>query len=103
VAGSVGPTTKSLSLTGGATFDQLVDHFRIQGIGLLDGGVDLFLVETAQDSLNIKAALIGLDRAMAEAGRRVPVSVSATIELMGTTWGGRGSRPSIILSNRETC
>ena len=64
VAGSVGPTTKSLSLTGGATFDQLVDHFRIQGIGLLDGGVDLFLVETAQDSLNIKAALIGLDRAM---------------------------------------
>jgi 5-methyltetrahydrofolate--homocysteine methyltransferase len=90
VAGSVGPTTKSLSLTGGATFDQLVDHFRIQGIGLLDGGVDLFLVETAQDSLNIKAALIGLDRAMGEAGRRVPVSVSATIELMGTTLGGQG-------------
>ena len=90
VAGSVGPTTKSLSLTGGATFDQLVDNFRIQGIGLLEGGVDLFLVETAQDSLNIKAALIGLDRAMAEAGRRVPVSVSATIELMGTTLGGQG-------------
>jgi 5-methyltetrahydrofolate--homocysteine methyltransferase len=90
VAGSVGPTTKSLSLTGGVTFDQLVDTFRVQGIGLLEGGVDLFLVETAQDSLNIKAALIGLDRAMAEAGRRVPVSVSATIELMGTTLGGQG-------------
>jgi 5-methyltetrahydrofolate--homocysteine methyltransferase len=90
VAGSVGPTTKSLSLTGGATFDELVNNFRIQGIGLLEGGVDLFLVETAQDSLNIKAALIGLDRAMAEAGRRVPVSVSATIELMGSTLGGQG-------------
>ncbi|MBL8024720.1 MAG: methionine synthase [Elusimicrobia bacterium] len=90
VAGSVGPTTKSLSLTGGATFEELVDNFRVQGIGLLEGGVDLFLVETAQDSLNIKAALIGLDRAMAEAGRRVPVSVSATIELMGSTLGGQG-------------
>jgi 5-methyltetrahydrofolate--homocysteine methyltransferase len=90
VAGSVGPTTKSLSLTGGATFDELVNNFRIQGIGLLEGGVDLFLVETAQDSLNVKAALIGLDRAMAEAGRRVPVSVSATIELMGSTLGGQG-------------
>jgi 5-methyltetrahydrofolate--homocysteine methyltransferase len=90
VAGSVGPTTKSLFVTGGATFDQLVENFQVQGRGLLDGGVDLFLVETCQDSLNIKAALIGLDRAMADAGRTVPVSVSATIEMMGTTLAGQG-------------
>jgi 5-methyltetrahydrofolate--homocysteine methyltransferase len=66
VAGSVGPTTKSLSLTGGATFDQLVDQLsEFKGSVCSMGGIDLFLVETAQDSLNIKAALIGLDRAMA--------------------------------------
>ncbi|MBK9430235.1 MAG: methionine synthase [Elusimicrobia bacterium] len=90
VAGSVGPTTKSLFVTGGVTFDALVETFHVQARGLLAGGVDLFLVETAQDSLNIKAALIGLDRAMAECGRRVPVSVSATVELMGTTLAGQG-------------
>lgn len=90
VAGSVGPTTKSLFVTGGATFDELVDTFVVQARGLLAGGIDFFLVETAQDSLNIKATLIGLDRAMAEVGRRVPVSVSATVELMGTTLGGQG-------------
>jgi 5-methyltetrahydrofolate--homocysteine methyltransferase len=90
VAGSVGPTTKSLFVTGGTTFDQLVDNFALQGRGLLEGGVDLYLVETCQDTLNIKAALIGLDRAMAEGGRQVPVMVSATIETMGTMLAGQG-------------
>jgi len=90
VAGSIGPTTKSLFVTGGTTFDELVNHFMVQARGLLAGGVDLFLVETAQDSLNVKAALIGLDQAMAESGRWVPVSVSATVEAMGTTLAGQG-------------
>jgi 5-methyltetrahydrofolate--homocysteine methyltransferase len=90
VAGSIGPTTKSLFVTGGATFDQLVATFEEQARGLLEGGADLLLVETCQDSLNIKAALIGIEAAFAAVGRSVPVSVSVTIEPMGTTLGGQG-------------
>ncbi len=90
VAGSMGPTTKTLFVTGGVTFDGLIDTFEIQARGLIEGGVDLLLVETAQDTLNIKAALIGIDKAMAATGEKVPVMVSGTIEPMGTTLAGQG-------------
>lgn len=90
MAGSVcGAHHKILVINGRRHVRSSRGQFSIEGIGLLEGGVDLFLVETAQDSLNIKAALIGLDRAMAETGRRVPVSVSATIELMDDIGGAR--------------
>src|SRR5574341_1585262 len=62
VAGSMGPTTKTISVTGGVTFDQLVDSFMVQAEGLIEGGVDLLLLETAQDTLNLKAAAIGIAR-----------------------------------------
>ncbi len=90
VAGSMGPTTKSYFVTRNVTFETLVDSFKIQALGLLEGGVDLLLVETAQDTINVKAALIGIDQAFAEAGKTVPVSVSCTIELMGTMLAGQG-------------
>ncbi|MEO5657813.1 MAG: methionine synthase [Nitrospiria bacterium] len=90
VAGSMGPTTKTITVTGGVTFDQLVDSFAAQAAGLIDGGVDLLLLETAQDTLNLKAAAIGIARAQAEAGRRVPLMVSGTIEPMGTMLAGQG-------------
>jgi 5-methyltetrahydrofolate--homocysteine methyltransferase len=90
VAGSIGPTTKSYFVTRNVTFDQLVDTFRVQALGLIEGGADLLLVETCQDTINIKAALIGIDRAFAETSRRLPVSVSATIEVMGTMLAGQG-------------
>ncbi|MCG3199181.1 MAG: methionine synthase [Candidatus Omnitrophica bacterium] len=90
VAGSMGPTTKPLSVTGGATFDQLADSFGLQAKGLIDGGVDTLLLETAQDTLNIKAAIFGCHRAMREAGVRLPIMVSATIEPMGTMLAGQG-------------
>ncbi|HRY30616.1 MAG TPA: homocysteine S-methyltransferase family protein, partial [Elusimicrobiota bacterium] len=89
VAGSMGPTTKSLSVTGGVTFDSLAEAFAEQARGLLDGGVDMLLIETAQDTLNIKAALVGVDAAFASTGHKVPVSVSATIELMGSMLAGQ--------------
>ena len=89
VAGSIGPTNKSLSVTGGATFDQLVDAFRVQAAGLIEGGSDLLLIETSQDPLNVKAALDGADRAFAETGVTLPVAVQATIEAMGTLLAGQ--------------
>lgn len=89
VAGSMGPTTKAISLTGGATFDELVDSFYIQAKGLADGGADLFLVETAQDTLNLKAALIAILKLEEERGIRIPYMVSGTIEPMGTMLAGQ--------------
>src|SRR5207245_2311927 len=60
-----------------------------QVLGLLEGGVDLLLIETAQDTLNLKATMLGARRAMREAGVTVPVMISGTIEAMGTTLGGQ--------------
>lgn len=89
VAGSMGPTTKSLSLTGGVTFDELEEAYYRQAIALMDGGVDTLLVETAQDTLNVKAAGAGIQRAFAEKGQELPVMISGTIEPMGTTLAGQ--------------
>lgn len=89
VAGSMGPTTKSLSVTGGTTFDELTESYFVQARGLLNGGVDLLLIETAQDMLNVKAASLGIRKAFEAVGREVPIIVSGTIEPMGTTLGGQ--------------
>ncbi|WP_400164021.1 methionine synthase [Brevibacillus sp. TJ4] len=89
VAGSMGPTTKTLSLTGGVTFDELVESYYRQTKGLMLGGVDVLLLETAQDTLNVKAAGIGIRQAFAELGSELPVMLSGTIEPMGTTLAGQ--------------
>ncbi len=89
VAGSMGPTTKAVSVTGGVTFADLVAAFREQAAALLEGGVDALLVETAQDTRNVKAALIGIQEAFEEAGAQVPIMVSGTIEQMGTMLAGQ--------------
>ncbi|KAB0664086.1 methionine synthase [Oryzomonas japonica] len=91
VAGSMGPTTRTISVTGGVTFAQLVEAFRVQALGLLAGGVDLLLLETAQDTLNIKAGAEGIRRAFGEQGRRVPLMISGTIEASGTMLAGQGA------------
>ena len=89
VAGSMGPTTRSISVTANVTFDELVEHFRVQARGLITGGVDVLLVETSQDALNIKAALEGIDRANADLETGVPAAVQCTIETMGTLLAGQ--------------
>ncbi|MGR3764014.1 methionine synthase [Rossellomorea sp. NS-SX7] len=89
VAGSMGPTTKTLSVTGGISFDELAENYRIQAKGLLDGGVDVLLLETSQDALNVKAANLGIRAACEESGREVPILLSGTIEPMGTTLAGQ--------------
>ncbi len=90
VAASMGPTTRTISVTGGVTFAQLVKAFRGQTLGLLAGGVDLLLLETAQDTLNLKAAAEGIRLAFAESGQRVPLMISGTIEPTGTMLAGQG-------------
>jgi 5-methyltetrahydrofolate--homocysteine methyltransferase len=82
VAGNLGPGTKMPSL-GHIPFAQLRDAYEEEARGLLDGGVDLLLVETQYDLLGAKAAMIGCRRAMAAAGRAVPLQVQVTIELTG--------------------
>ncbi|MCZ0755357.1 methionine synthase [Anoxybacillus sp. J5B_2022] len=89
VAGSMGPTTKTLSVTGGTTFAQLVAAYEEQARGLLIGGVDLLLLETCQDTLNVKAGFIGISEAFKKLGKRVPIMISGTIEPMGTTLAGQ--------------
>jgi 5-methyltetrahydrofolate--homocysteine methyltransferase len=91
VAGSMGPTTKAISVTGGITFAELVWTFREQARGLLEGGADLLIIETCQDTRNTKAALIAVEEAFAEAGDRRPVVVSGTIETSGTMLGGQAA------------
>jgi 5-methyltetrahydrofolate--homocysteine methyltransferase len=83
VAGSMGPTTK-LPTLGHIDFDTMKASFREQAAGLLAGDVDLFIVETCQDVLQIKAALQGIEEAFAVAGERRPLMVSVTMETTGT-------------------
>lgn len=89
VAGSMGPTTKTLSVTGGTTFDALAASYEEQAIGLIDGGVDLLLLETSQDMLNVKAGFVGIERAFEKTGKTLPLFISGTIEPMGTTLAGQ--------------
>jgi 5-methyltetrahydrofolate--homocysteine methyltransferase len=89
VAGSIGPTTKAISVTGGITFQELIDNFQIQAKGLMEGGSDYLLIETSQDTRNVKAAIIGCENAFEELGYKLPIAVSGTIEPMGTMLAGQ--------------
>ncbi|MBI5549463.1 MAG: methionine synthase [Deltaproteobacteria bacterium] len=89
VAGSIGPTTKAMSVTGGVSFPDLVEHYLVQMRGLHEGGVDYLLVETSQDTRNVKAALVAAERLFEEGRERIPVAVSGTIEAMGTMLAGQ--------------
>src|SRR6266852_4716595 len=90
VLGAMGPGTRTITVTGGVTFDQVLDAYYRQARALILGGVDTLLLETCQDTLNVKAAAIGVRRAMAEAGQPLPLMVSGTIEPMGTMLAGQG-------------
>lgn len=83
VLGSVGPGTKLPSL-GHEKFSVLRDAYQKQAVGLLNGGVDAILIETAQDLLQAKSAVIGSKRAMKALDIQVPIIVSVTIETTGT-------------------
>jgi len=87
VAGSIGPTGMLPSsddpTLSAVTFAELLDDYYQQAKALVEGGVDLLLVETAQDILEVKAALAGFERLFAETGRRVPVQAQVTLDTSG--------------------
>src|SRR5881296_254329 len=89
VAGSMGPTTKAITVTGGVTFNELSEAYYVQAKGLVEGGVDLLLVETSQDTRNIKAAILAIRKLSREIGSDVPFIISVTIEPMGTMLAGQ--------------
>jgi len=91
VAGSMGPTTKAITVTGGVTFDQLRDAYYEEARALAEGGADLLALETCQDARNVKAGLLALDRLFRELGRKLPVILSGTIEPMGTMLAGQSA------------
>jgi 5-methyltetrahydrofolate--homocysteine methyltransferase len=96
VCGSMGPTTKAISVTGGVTFEELQEHYRVQALGLMAGGVDYLLLETCQDTRNIKAGLLAIESGFDEAGWRLPVAVSVTIEATGTMLAGQDAEALAI-------
>lgn len=98
VAGAIGPMGKTLSMSRDVnnpaardvTFDQVAEAYYEQVRGLMDGGVDLLLVETVFDTLNCKAALFAIDRYFVETGHHVPLMISGTItDLSGRTLSGQ--------------
>src|SRR5205823_5251065 len=84
VAGAMGPTTKAISVTGGVTFEELRQTFLEQARGLIDGGADLLLLETCQDTRNIKAGVLAIQELSRVLGLPIPLMISVTIEPMGT-------------------
>ncbi|GER89222.1 methionine synthase [Dictyobacter vulcani] len=87
VAGSVGPTGMLPSsddpLLSNITYQQLVAIFREQGTSLLQGGIDVFLIETSQDILEVRATITGLRQAMKEVGREVPIQAQVSLDTSG--------------------
>ena len=83
VAGSMGPTTKLPSL-GHISFDDMADSYTEQAVALIEGGVDVLLLETCQDILQAKAGLVGIFDALKQTGKNIPVQVQVTLEATGT-------------------
>lgn len=105
VAGSMGPTNKTASLSPDVndpgyraiTFEELKTAYYQQAKALMEGGVDLFLVETVFDTLNAKAALMALDELFTEVGKQYPIMVSGTItDASGRTLSGQTTEAFLI-------
>ncbi|MDG2440150.1 MAG: homocysteine S-methyltransferase family protein, partial [Crocinitomicaceae bacterium] len=105
VAGSMGPTNRTASISPDVndpgfraiTFEELVVAYKQQALALLEGGVDLLLVETVFDTLNAKAALFAIEEAFDEFGSKVPIMVSGTItDQSGRTLTGQTTDAFLI-------
>jgi 5-methyltetrahydrofolate--homocysteine methyltransferase len=94
VAGSIGPTAKQMAISTrvddpawrGVSFDEMVDSYHEQVAALADSGVDLLLVETVIDTLNLKACLFAIEKCFEASGRRLPVIASGTFDKGGVTF-----------------
>ncbi len=96
VLGSVGPTTRLVSL-GHITFDDLLANYEEQIGGLIDGGADGILIETCQDILQVKCATIAANRAAQKRDLRVPILVQVTVETTGTLLVGTDIAGALVV------
>lgn len=105
VAGSMGPTNRTASISPdvndpgfrAVSFDDLREAYKEQARALIDGGVDMLLVETVFDTLNAKAALFGIQKVFDEVGREVPIMVSGTItDASGRTLSGQTTHAFLV-------
>ncbi|OQY85863.1 MAG: methionine synthase, partial [Anaerolineae bacterium UTCFX3] len=101
VAGSIGPSGKLPSANdpdlSNVTLDELVDVFREQAVGLIRGGVDVLLIETSQDILEVKAAIIGLHKAMDETQVHLPIQAQVTLDTTGRMLLGTDINASLAI------
>ncbi|MBL1173409.1 MAG: methionine synthase, partial [Chloroflexi bacterium] len=101
VAGSIGPSGKLPSANdpdlSNVTFDELVEVFREQAVGLIRGGVDVLLIETSQDILEVKAAIIGLHKAMDETQVHLPIQAQVTLDTTGRMLLGTDINASLAI------
>ena len=101
VAGSIGPTgflpsTDDPTLSA-VTFGQLVEIFREQARPLIDGGVDVLLIETAQDILEVKAAIVGIKRCFVDGARRVPIQAQVSLDTSGRMLLGTDVAAALVI------
>ncbi|MFZ9597279.1 MAG: homocysteine S-methyltransferase family protein [Schleiferiaceae bacterium] len=105
VAGAIGPTNRTLSLSPDVnrpafraiTFDELATAYQAQAEALIEGGVDVLLVETIFDTLNAKAALFAIQDAFSATGKEVPIMISGTItDASGRTLSGQTTEAFLI-------
>ncbi len=98
VAGAIGPTNKTLSISPSVTdpgfravnFDQISNAYKEQARGLIDGGADILLIETIFDTLNAKAALYGIMEFCRQTGNQIPIMISGTVvDMSGRTLSGQ--------------
>ena len=109
VAGAMGPTSKSASIpTGGdpfgreVSFSELKAAYKEQALGLFDGGVDAFLIETIFDGLNAKAAVIAVEEVLEEKGEKLPIMISGTVDVNGKLLSGQSIESLIIAIDRDS-
>ncbi|NEW59776.1 methionine synthase, partial [Sulfurovum sp. bin170] len=96
VLGSIGPGTKLPSL-GHIHYDEMYEGYKLTALGLIDGGCDIFMLETCQDPLQIKSALHACEDANRERGVKLPIMVSVTIELSGSMLIGTDAQTIVTI------
>jgi 5-methyltetrahydrofolate--homocysteine methyltransferase len=101
VAGSIGPSGKLPSTNdpelSNVKYDELIDTFREQAVGLIKGGVDVLLIETSQDILEVKAAITGIHNAFDETGQYLPIQAQVTLDTTGRMLLGTDINASLTI------
>ncbi|HNN12782.1 MAG TPA: homocysteine S-methyltransferase family protein, partial [Anaerolineales bacterium] len=101
VAGSIGPSGKLPSTNdpelSNVKYDELIDTFREQAVGLIQGGVDLLLIETSQDILEVKAAITGIHKAFSETNAYLPIQAQVTLDTTGRMLLGTDINASLTI------